>query len=610
MNFENVRNEWKWILPLVAVCVAVFANSLSGTFVYDDVRQILRNPLIQNNSLIWQALTSDVWAFKGDGSIAASNYWRPTFTAWHIFNFRLFGTSPTGWHVTNLILHSGVCVLVFGSLRRWAFPALSAFVVAFIFAVHPVHVESVAWVSGSPDLLFVAAFLGSLWFTQSYTETGRHSSLIFTILLYAVALGAKEIGILCLPIFFLVMSRNGSDRSIDRKIPMLALASTAAIYFVLRWLILGAIMHPTDDAVSPWSAILSIPEMFAFYLRQIFFPYWFGANYPLEPVSQIGLANFAIPLVISAAALAIVYLLIKANSRGILAAAIFFLPLITAMNATAFVSQQIVHDRYLYLPLLGILMFIIPLLIKLAGERAVLIAAVVIGSLLSVQTIIYNAAWKDELSLWTRTSSIDDSSFTAMQYGSALAEAGRDQESINAYTTAIEKKPVQRGFLGRGRGYLKLKQYQNAESDLINAINVPPDKSEAYALYQAYEALGITYTEQRKYEAAIKNFTDAREQLPMYSASLSVNLAIVRYQNGQKEDALRELETARPQARKELLPESKAVFLRLGMLYLEAGRKDESRDALVEYIALTESASDKITNAGRTQARKLLDSLK
>lgn len=608
----KLRDEWKWLALLAAVSIVVFANTVGGEFIYDDTRQILRNSLIQDNSLIWKALTSDVWAFKGDGSMAASNYWRPTFTAWHILNFRFFGTAPIGWHIANLILHTGICILVFGLLRRWAFVAFTAFAIAVIFAVHPVHVESVAWISGSPDLLFAAAFLGSLWFAQSYAETGSRSSLILTILLYAAALGAKEIAILCLPIIYLVMvkAETEPEKSIDRKWPMLILSSTAAIYFVLRWLILGAISRPPDDPVSLGSALLSIPAMFAFYQRQIFFPYWLGANYPLEPVVQPELANFAIPIAVSATALLAIYYLIKSNSRGWLAAALFFLPLITAMNATAFVSQQIVHDRYLYLPLLGMLMLIVPLASKLAGERTVLIISVVISAVLSVQSITYNRAWADELSVWTRTAAIDNSSFTLMQYGNALAEAGRDQDSIITYTAAIEKKPVQRGFIGRGRGYLKLKQYQNAEADLIQATQFSPEESEAYALYQAYEALGITYVEQRKYEAAIKNFADAREQLPMYYAALTVNIAVVRYMNAQKEDALRELETAKQQARNELLPESKSVFLRLGMLYYEGGRKDEARNALREYLSLTEALRDKATLANRTQARKLLDSIK
>ena len=136
----RLRAEWRWTVPLLLACALVFANSLGGEFVYDDTRQVVQNTLIQDNGLIWKALTSDVWAFKGDGSVVTSNYWRPTFTAWQIINFRLFGLNPLGWHVLNLILHCGVCLLAFASLRRWEYSAPIAFVIALILAVHPVQV--------------------------------------------------------------------------------------------------------------------------------------------------------------------------------------------------------------------------------------------------------------------------------------------------------------------------------------------------------------------------------------------------------------------------------------------------------------------------------------
>ncbi len=207
------RDELKWIIPIAAICLLAFANSLGGEFVYDDLRQIVRNPLIQDDSLIWKALTSDVWAFKAYGTAAASNYWRPTFTLWHILNFRLFGAEPYGWHVMNLLLHTGVCVLSYFLMRRWAITPMIACAVALIFAVHPVHVESVAWVSGSPDLLFALAFLGSLWFAQNYADKNKTKDLIISLLLYAAALGAKEIGILCLPIYFVIFYRGEKKKN-------------------------------------------------------------------------------------------------------------------------------------------------------------------------------------------------------------------------------------------------------------------------------------------------------------------------------------------------------------------------------------------------------------
>lgn len=608
----NFREEWKWLLPLIAVSLLIFANTVGGDFVYDDTRQIVRNILIQDNSMIWKALTSDVWAFKGDGSVVASNYWRPTFTAWHIINFRLFGTNPIGWHVMNLVLHTGICAVVFGLLRRWQFSAITAFAIALIFSVHPSHTESVAWISGSPDLLFSLAFLGSLWFTDSYAERRRSKFLIIAVILYAIALGAKEIGIVCLPIYYFVLSRNAAasrDHS-GLRVPLIIFASTAAVYFVLRWILLGAVSRPPEDAVRLGEALLSIPEMFAFYLRQAVFPYLISGNYPLTPVSQIGVINFALPLAVSTAAMAGIWYLSKNNNKARLAAAIFLMPLIPALNATAFKPEEIVHDRYLYLPLLGILTLIVLLASKYLKEKHILAASVVIAIVLSIQTITYNKAWSNEASLWSWNKKYDDSAFTSLQYANTLSDAGRYDDAIREFTYSIDKRPRAYAFLGRGRTFLKKQRYQEAESDLKAVLALPADKTDLYALYQVYEALGLVYSETGNYKAAIENFATARTRLPLYSAALTTDMAIVLYQSGQKERALAELEGARIQARKELLPESKAVFLRLGMLYLELGRKDDARIALREFLTLTASMNTKDTLDERSQAIKMLADLK
>src|SRR5205085_10760522 len=222
-------------------------------FVYDDTRQVVQNTLIQDDALIWKALSSDVWAFKGDGTVVTSNYWRPTFTAWQIINFRLFGLPPLGWHVTNPILHCGVCLLAFASLKRWEFSVPIAFTIALIFAIHPIHVETVAWVSGAPNLLFSLAFLGSLWFARTYAEGKKTKHLTSSVLLYAIALGAKEIGIICLPIYYFIFA--GAPRKKKKASPpsaqgpLLLFGSVAAIYFVLRWVVLGGFSQLPEGAV-------------------------------------------------------------------------------------------------------------------------------------------------------------------------------------------------------------------------------------------------------------------------------------------------------------------------------------------------------------------------
>lgn len=618
------RNEIKWIAPLVVVCILVFANSLMGEFVYDDTRQILRNPLIQNNNMIWRALTSDVWAFKGEGSVVASNYWRPLFTGWYIVNFRLFGASPLGWHVASLLLHTSICVLAFSLLRRWGYTAMVAFTIALIFAVHPIHVESVAWVTGVPDLLFALPFLGSLWFFQTYIDKPSTNTLILSVLLYALALGAKEIGILCLPIYYFMLTRERAEpveqegqkkpkkakKKVDINTPLLLLGGTAAAYFFIRWSILGALSRPADDAVSLTEAIMSAPMIFAFYLKQAFFPYAMSINYSITPVSEIGLWNFVLPVAICVLAVGAVLYLARNSARERIAASIFLLPLIPAMNATAFPSEDIVHDRYLYLPLLGLLMLIVPLVARFIRERYVLMTGAALAALLCFQTFVYGKTWANELSVWGQARSVSDSAFAAGQHAAALSDLERHDEAISAYTYAIDKKPSPRAYLGRGRSLIVKRQYPEAERDLKNLLSLPQEQLDNYVMYQAYEALGMVYTEQRNYEAAGMNFIEARSKLPIYAASLTAKLAIVMYQSGLKPQAMRELENAKAQAKREMLPESKSVLFRLAMLYAEQNRKEEAKAEVREYLSLTAGVTDKHMIEERKVAVRFLDSLK
>src|SRR5262245_729726 len=142
----NLRSDLVLYAVIGIVAFCVFANTLGHGFVYDDNRQIVMNPMIQRSELYGQALTSDVWAFKGGGTLAASNYFRPTFVAWMIVNWSLFDGSPGGWHLTNVLLHVGVCLLLFAFLRRLGCEQFVAAAIAILFAVHPAHVENVAWI--------------------------------------------------------------------------------------------------------------------------------------------------------------------------------------------------------------------------------------------------------------------------------------------------------------------------------------------------------------------------------------------------------------------------------------------------------------------------------
>jgi protein O-mannosyl-transferase len=622
----NLKTDLRPLILIALVAFVVFANSLGGDFVYDDQRQILRNPLIQDSTLYGKALVSDVWAFKGDGTLAASNYYRPTFVAWLIVNFRLFGGNPFGWHLLNVLLHSGVCALGFLLLRRWNLRTATAFGIALVFAVHPVHTESVAWISGSPDLLFAAAFLGSLWFADQWARAKKLSDLILALALYALALGAKEVALVCLPVYFLIFSERRQTDASTEKAPRFfdsprgataLFAAPAAAFFLLRWSILGKIALPVEDATGFGNALLTAPAIFVFYLKQMFFPLGLAENYPLRPVAEAGSANFVVPLIISIALGAGLRFACRKSFVRKIGAAFLVLPLLPVLNAAAFPFDQIVHDRYLYLPLLGLLMIVFSLLeeitVRKSAQRS---AALILGFAilcaipLSIQTFRYNQVWQNNLALWEYNSKIDPAAVsTFSNYGAELSGAGRYPEAVEAFGRSLANRPNAPAFLGRARARLALKRFDEAIGDLQAVTKMPPESLNAYTLYQSYEALALAFSQAGEPLKAVEALREARNRLPIYAAALTEKLAVVLYQTNDKQTALRELEAARPQARSELLPESKTVFLRLGMLYAEFGRKQEARTVLQEYLSLTANRKDNATLQDRATAANLLKNL-
>lgn len=620
-----------FILPLIiaAAAFAVFANALSGEFVYDDTRQIVQNPLIQNSSLYGRALASDVWAFKGDGAVAGSNYYRPTFVVWLILNFNVFGLNPFGWHLMNVLLHVGVCLLAFFLIKKWTADEKIAFAIGLVFAVHPVHTETVAWISGSPDLLFGLFFLAALWFAEKIGGAKRtevHDSAvgksdsqavswIAAVGFYALALGAKEVALLCFPVFYLIFEPFG-DRKTALKQTLL-FAAAAAVYFAARFFALGALSLPNEDGTSFSSTILTIPSMLAFYLKQTIFPLWLGANYPLRPVTEISFAEFVLPLLICAAVFAFFAFLARRSFVQKVGFAIFVLSLLPALNATAFAAEQIVHDRYLYLPLLGFLMLVVPAVCELlerffAGRapQIVLFAAAVCALPLAAKTFIYNRVWLSDSNLWQHAVTIDEkSAFNWSQLGAELSEEGRTDEAVAAYRKSLDVRPTPLALMGIARGLTEQKNYDEAVGHLRTVVEMPNEKVNAYTLFQVYEALAVALTAKNDSSAAQNYLTQARRRLPLYTAALTEKLAVVLYLQNRKPEALRELENVRNQARAEFLPASKTVFLRLGMLYAEAGRRDEAKKSLQEYLNLTADFQDKITIADRRQAAEILKSL-
>lgn len=626
MERPKLKQELLSLAIVAVVAFAVFAPSLGGEFVYDDKRQVAENPLIQEPKLYLKALTSDVWAFKGDGTISASNYWRPTFTALSIVNFRLFGLEPFGWHLVNVLLHVGVCLLAYWFLRCLGMGKMPSLAVSILFAVHPVHTESVAWVAGSPDLLFSASLLASLIFAdRAFTIQGKPLWIDIAIasILYAAALGSKEVALLCLPLYYLLWAFRRKDAGSAERIadwkPMFGIMTALAIvYFVVRWSIVGSLSRPAEDSASFLSALMSAPLVLAFYLHQTFFPIILATNYSLRPVTSPGLFNFVLPLAACLAAGAAIFWAWRRGGTERLAAAIFALPLIPVFNIVAFPPEQIVHDRYLYLSLLGACVLLVTVGGKLAtrlfsksANTALMVAIVAIAIPLSIKTVTYSQVWTTDLVLWQQAVTVDSSSaFSWSQLGAILSEKKQTIDSIAAYDRSIEIRSTPLALMGRARGYISAGRYEDAVRDSKAVVETPLDSINAYTLFQGYETLGQALERSGQLAEAERVFREARTKLPIYAATITEKLAVVLYQQNRKAEALTELVDIRDQAGKEMLIDAKVVYFRLALLYGEQGNIAEAKRNLQDFVTATANTRSPVIIGYRNQSIATLNKLK
>lgn len=607
------------LVVTLLLAAAAYFNGVAGEFVYDDAVQIVANENIQQAHHFWKAMLSDVWAFQSNRQAASSNYWRPLFNLWLILNYRLFGTEPAGWHVTSILLHGLVLVLAAAVLRRLGVVAVVSAAVLWIFSAHPVHVESVTWISGSPDLLLSVFLLASYLGLLAGRSAHRPVLGVVSWLLYAAALACKETAIL-FPAFVLASewalgSADTAARRFRRALgAALPYASIAALWLVAHTFVLGMFSRSHRRGPSAAGAFLSIPEVLVFYLRQMFWPATLSPSYPLRPVEPgtVGLANFALPGIAVLLAAAVAYALWRRGSITKIGLALCLLFLAPALNLTAFPSENVVQDRYLYLPLLGLLLVVLNPLGELVRrgrsrqtERALYAGSLALAAVLALLTARYNRVWANNIALWERGVATDPHSLlTLSSLGHAYRVAGRNAEAHEMLQRAIEVRPdYPQAYVDLAFVAIAESRYGEAEQLLTRAIAVD-SRHEA-----AHDQLAQLYVTEGRREEALKVLLQARERLPRLKIKNTMNIAILYAQMNQLAPALAELESIRDDLKGESDPGLLSCYYYLGELYLAAGRRDQARVAYQSYLERTERSTGAEAESLRTQAARRLAAL-
>lgn len=471
---ERQKHRAILLILLFLIPFAVYSGNLAGDFVYDDNVQVFKNPWITDPGFIPDILTSSSMSFS-EGRQA--NTYRPTIYLLYMAEYQVFGLKPWGFHLVNNILHSINVLLVFlvaarlmaggderrgrGERTRPATGLRAPFLVALVFALHPINSEVVTWVAAVPELLYTMFLLISFYLYVKARDRGGvfKNPLCFasSIVCFFLALLSKETAmalIVLIPVY--EFSMTGLAAVIGRGCrrmwsAWLVYFVAALVYMAIRTSAIGGLLQVKGFELTAYENVLNVFPLVARYLGKLILPVGLSAIYSFLPVHSL-FEPMAIIGIISS--LILVGLVVISRSRSTLFFGFFwiFIPLMPVLYMPA-VSAGGFADRYLYLPSMGFAMvavlFAESVLARYRGPSAggalSALAVFLAGGTLLLYTagsIKRSIVWRDDYSLWSDTVEKSPGSANA-QYnlGWKLHKMGRLDEAVERYKTALGLNP-------------------------------------------------------------------------------------------------------------------------------------------------------------------------
>jgi tetratricopeptide (TPR) repeat protein len=426
---------------LAVAALAVHARALDAPLVWDDRLLIMRSPLVLEPHPLWAYFRAPFWN-EGFDADSVRAFFRPLVTLSFRLDYVVNGASPFGFHLTNVVLHAAVTVLVFAWMRRLRAGLLAAAAATALWALHPRLTESVTWVSGRTDVLAALLMFAAMltWPDDGGGNPGRRAPRAWAAAaLLLLALLAKEVAIVGgFAIVAAELLRDRDLRSAVKRLLPLGLAFVA--YGALRWNALRA--APTDDPVRwPWFAPLSALGTYA--------------EMTVDPRASAQIGDVAHPaplaalggvVVLVALALGVARSVRAGDRTWIGPACVAALGIALVLHVVPLPVSVIAADRYLYVPLAGMAAAAALATTRATPgvRRALLPAAGAAAVLFGVMTTSRIDDWRDELRFWlvtTRAARTDDT-IPLGELANVLYRAGD-------YAAAL---PIYRAIAGHGDG--------------------------------------------------------------------------------------------------------------------------------------------------------------
>lgn len=524
-------------LVLAVGTFLAFSPTLRHDFVnYDDPEYVTANPQVRLG-LTWENIR---WAFT---TVHAVN-WHPVTWLSHLVDVQLFGLRPLGHHLRNVLLHTLNVVLLFGLLRKMTSATRLSFIVAALFALHPLHVESVAWVAERKDLLSGCFFLLSLWAYGRYTDqkacrerspvpTGlaptpdqQQAGAAITIfgqekrtgfrppkpwlpylaawLLFVLGLMSKPM-LVTLPFVLLLLDvwplrrlkldsgeltvSTHAHPSAQYPLSLLLLEKTPFFLASLAACVVTFLVQRAGTAVQSLATIplgLRVENALVSYGKYVGKTVWpFDLATPYPYLGHYG--GILVGLLVAALIASLVGVwLLRTRSPYLAVGWLWFLGMLAPVSGLVQVGNQSMADRYMYLPMVGLL------IVLTWGGAAVLarwrfpqagvglgVGVVLLGC--GWRTWDQERYWQDSVSLFSHAIRVSQKNWVASyNLGCSLSEGGHPKEAVPYFRKTVELQPkYYEGWNNLGCALSALKQYSDAVPCFQTALRLSPDNAEA-----------------------------------------------------------------------------------------------------------------------------------
>lgn len=573
-------------LIAAAITFLVYLPAIWGGFVnWDDQRYVYESGLIRSIDF---AFIKTIFT-----TIQVSN-WHPLTMLSYAIDYALWGLNPLGYHLENNILHA-VNTFLAGLLaarlvettgRGGSFAFIAALTTALLFGLHPMHVESVAWVSERKDILSGLFFILSLLAYLRYHENRSFSAYALTFVLFILALMSKPM-VVTLPAVLLIIdayplkrfSKEGCWKVILEKIPFFSASLFIAIITVVAQEGSGALRSLDTDPMG--LRVLTAFRGFIFYLVKLVFPSGLAPYYP-HPLEQ-AITNYQYwgsIVIFVAITIGAVYAFKKGKGAFPAAWAFFIVTLLPVIGIIQ-VGRQAAADRYIYIPAIAVLVLVgigLGLLVekKKTALYPVIAALAAVSVVFSFLTVKQAGIWKDSVTLWSHEIEVYPMT-VPMAYnsrGQALHGAGELEKAVEDYSASITLNPFDPfPYNNRALVYEALGRTDLAIEDYTKAISLDA------AFFNAYNNRGIALGQTGRLSDAVEDFSAALRINPASSgAYLNRGFALMGMERLQ--EALNDFTKA-----DSLTPGSPVVRYNLALVYLKLGDAEKAQGFFREAAA-------------------------